>query len=61
MSCHITAFICGKIEKKNKGSEKLIGKKDLTAILSFFAVVSFLSYSGRQEAGVADWPVALFL
>ena len=29
------AIICGKIEKKYIGSEKLIGKKDLTAILSF--------------------------
>ena len=55
------AVICGKIEKKYTGSEKLIGKKDLTAFLSFSQLSLLSSYSGRQEAGVADWPVALYL
>jgi len=55
------AVICGKIEKKYIGSEKLIGKKDLTAFLSFSQLSLLSSYSGRQEAGVADWPVALYL
>ena len=56
------AVICGKIgKKKNKGSEKLIGKKDLQPFLVVSQLSLFLSYSGRQEAGVADWPVALFL
>ena len=35
------AIICGKIEKKYIGSEKLIGKKDLTAILSFLQLSLF--------------------
>ena len=55
------AVICGKIEKIYIGSEKLIGKKDLTAILGFSQLSLLSSYSSRQEAGVADWPVALYL
>ena len=43
------AAICGNIEKKNKGSEKLIVKKDLTAILSFFAVVSFFHHTAADK------------
>ena len=43
------AIICGKIEKKYIGSEKLIGKKDLTAILSFFAVVSFFHHTAADK------------
>ena len=55
------AVICGKIEKEIKVVKNLLAGKISQPFLVFSQLSLFSSYSDRQEAGVADWPLALFL